>query len=93
MGEQCQSSSEQMPDRVLKENGGTLNPDKTDFPCLTGVFNIHTQSKTVNCAHHPPRRLHHFSEHIEYTTPFQNNNNNNNNKVEVQNPDCWVVCV
>lgn len=68
-----------------------LHPEKTDFLCLIGVFNIHTQSKTVRCAH-PPRRLHHFSEHIEYTTPFQHKNNRNN-KAEVQNPDCWVVCV
>lgn len=62
--------SEKMPGWVLKEKGGTLNPEKSEFLCLTGVLNIHTQSKRGSCAH-PPRGLHHFSEHREYKTSFQ----------------------
>lgn len=88
--------SGKMPDWILKKQVGTLNREETDFLCFPGVFNIHTQSKTVSCAH-PPRRLHHFSGHIEWATPFQNNNNSNNNnnniKAELQSPDYWVVCV
>lgn len=64
--------SEKMPDWVLKEKGGTLNPEKSEFLCLTGVLNTHTQSKRGSCAH-PPSRLHHFSEHREYKTSFQKN--------------------
>lgn len=43
----------------FREKGGTLNPEKSEFLCLTGVLNTHTQSKRGSCAH-PPRRQHHF---------------------------------
>lgn len=53
-----------------KETGRHLKPWKDRLLCCTGVLNIHTQSKTVSCAH-SPRRLHRFfSEHIEWKTTF-----------------------
>lgn len=71
VGEQCQSrAQERCPDWVLKEKGGTWNPEKSEFLCLAGVLNTHTQSKRGSCAH-PPRGLHHFSEHREYKTSFR----------------------
>lgn len=54
----------------FKGKGRHLKSRKSEFLCLTGVLNTHTQSKRGSRAH-PPRGLHHFSEHREYKTSFQ----------------------
>lgn len=78
----------------FKGKGRHLKSWKVRIPVFDRCIEYtHTQSTRGSCAH-PPRGLHHFSEHREYKTSFQKkNNNNNNNKAEVQNPDFWVVCV